>query len=367
MTTADEPKRTVAGFLIAIALGMAFLLVLSEVLLRFAMPDWRDFHSGRFMRKIVVAGHGVVSTGRPGFDGIFAQNNGDFRVRITVNAFGLRNGEPVEAADGRIWIVGDSMAFGWGVEAGERYSSVIESILGAPTYNVASPGTDVCGYQALVARMPDKLKPSAVIVGLILENDIAAYDCRATARRQEAESEGGIDEGIRLDSWLHVKGAMIRYSALYNFITVALKRIDIVRQALTAIGIIREGHAYRRVIGDDALDGAIGRTADELAALRAMIPKDTPFAVFIAPVRFEIKDGDAFYRNLRLKMGEALGARGLAVIDPFEWFVAAGFGPTHFAHDGHWTALGHGVAATAIAEWLANALGPPAKPTPAAQ
>ncbi|MCH8898312.1 MAG: 2-oxo acid dehydrogenase subunit E2, partial [Chloroflexi bacterium] len=63
---------------------------LAEVLLRFAMPDWRDFYSGRFMRKIVVSGHGVVSTGRPRFDGIFAQNNGDFRVRITVNDLAVK-------------------------------------------------------------------------------------------------------------------------------------------------------------------------------------------------------------------------------------------------------------------------------------
>ncbi|MCH9011212.1 MAG: hypothetical protein IIC21_11345, partial [Chloroflexi bacterium] len=38
-------------------------------------------------------------------------------------------------------------------------------------------------------------------------------------------------------------------------------------EALTAIGIIRQGHAYRRVLEDDALDGAVGRTADEIAAL----------------------------------------------------------------------------------------------------
>lgn len=362
MTAPPEPKRTLSGLLIALAVGMAILLVLSEVVLRFAMPDWRDFYSGRFMRQTVVPGHGVLSTGRPGFDGYFAQNNGDFRVRITVNAFGLRNGEPVTAADGRIWIVGDSMAFGWGVEHDERYSSVIERALGAPTYNVASPGADVCGYQALVARMPENLKPRAVIVGLILENDIAPYDCRATARRQEEETSSGIDEGVKLDSWIQVKIAMIRYSALYNFLTVALKRIDIVREALTAIGIIRRGHAYRRAIEDDALDRVIGRTADELAALRAMLPRDTPFAVFITPGRFEIKDGDAFYRRLRLETGEALEARGLAVIDPFEGFVAAGFGPTHFAHDGHWSPLGHRVAGMAIAEWLAGNLRPPAKP-----
>ena len=31
---------------------------------------------------------------------------------------------------------------------------------------------------------------------------------------------------------------------------------------------------------------------------------------------------------------------------------AAGFSAVHFAHDGHWTPLGHELAASAVAEWL---------------
>ena len=145
---------------------------------------------------------------------------------------------------------------------------------------------------------------------------------------------------------------MTRYLALYNFVAVALKRVDVIREALTAIGVIREGHAYRRLIADDKLDVAVKRTGNEMAALRAMLPKDTPFAVLIVPGRFEVKNGDAFYRRLRLQTNAALTSRGIAVIDPFDGFVAAGFGPTHFAHEGHWSALGHRLAGEAAALWL---------------
>ena len=130
------------------------------------------------------------------------------------------------------------------------------------------------------------------------------------------------------------------------------KRVDVVREALTAIGVIREGHAYGRVMADDKIDAGVDKTADELAALRAMLPQGTPFGVLVAPARFEIKDGDAFYRRLRLQTNAALTSRGIAVIDPFDRFVAAGFGPTHFAHDGHWSALGHRLAGEAAALWL---------------
>ena len=343
---------TVKGSAIALLVGIVLAGAAGEGVLRIAMPNWHEFHSGWFMRKTVVPGHGVVITGRPGFDGYFAQNNGDFRVRIAINEFGLRNPDPVAAADGRIWIIGDSMAFGWGVERDEMHSSVIARTLNTPTYNVASPGTDVCGYQALLARMPENVKPRAVIVSLVLENDLHPYDCRAAARQQKDTATTGPAEGVTLNSWISVKVLLTRYSALYNFVAVALKRVDVVREALTAIGVIREGHAYRRVIADDKIDVAVKRTGNEIAALRAMLPKGTPFGVLVAPARFEIKDGDAFYRRLRLQTNAALTSRGIAVIDPFDRFVAAGFGPTHFAHDGHWSALGHRLAGEAAALWL---------------
>ena len=347
-------RPTLRGRLVAVLVGIVLTGVAAEGVLRIAMPQWREFHSGWFIRKTVVPGLGVLNIGEPGFDGHFAQNNGDFRVRITINQFGLRDPEPVAAADGRIWIIGDSMAFGWGVERDQMYSSVIGRALDAPTYNVASPGTNVCGYQALFARMPDTVKPRAVVVGLVLENDVRPYDCRAEARGKERQAASG--NGDAVIDWISVKQSLTRNLALYNFLAVASKRVGVVREALTAFGVIRKGHVYRRQIADEGFDAAVEKTADELAALRAMLPNDTPFAVLIAPARFEIRDGDAFYRRLRRRMTAVLASRGIAVIDPYDRLVAAGFGPTHFAHDGHWSALGHRLAGEAAALWLAPRL-----------
>lgn len=338
---------TVKGRLIALAMGLMLLAVASEIVVRLAMPHWREFFSGWFMHAVQVPDHGTVIAGRPSFDGYFAQNNGDFRVRIRINDFGLRNPEPVDRADGRIWVVGDSMAFGWGVEQDEMYSSVIGKTLGVPTYNVASPGTDVCGYQALIARMPKEAQPKAVVVGLILENDIRVYDCRKEAALMTKSADGatpGSDAGLRR--------FLIKHTALYNFHAVSLKRVAFVRDTLTALGLIAEGHAYRRSLGEAETAGAVERTAAELAVLKAMLPEGIPMAVLIAPARFEIRDGDAYFRGLRQSMAAALTKRGIAMVDPFEDFKRTGFGPTHFAHDGHWSPLGHQLAANAAATWL---------------
>lgn len=353
LDSSDAPKITLVGAFVAIAIGMLFLLVLAEVGLRVAMPEWREFYSGRFMRVLPVANYGQVATGRPGFDGYFAQNNGDFRARISINKFGLRNNEPIESAADRIWVVGDSMTFGWGVEQSERYSSVIAKVSGVATYNVASPGTDVCGYRTLVHRMPQGMKPRAVVVGLILENDISPYDCELKWRTfEETKNDKNKEEVAGPVSSIAVKGFLTQYSSLYNVLTVTLKRVGWLREFFTAIGIIRDINTYA-TIGDGAdIPDAIERTTRELVNLRQQVPANTPFVVLIAPGRFELLNSDASYRRVRLAVAASLAKNGIDSLDPYDAFYRAGLKPTHFAHDGHWTVLGHEIAGEAVARWL---------------
>ena len=352
MTTRANERPTAKGIAIAIAIGCVLMVLAAEAILRVAMPNWREFYSGRFVDFFYVPGHGIMNTGRPGFDGYFSQNNGDFRVRITVNDFGLRNPEPVEAAADRVWFVGDSMTFGWGVERDEIYSTVVGRLLNTPVYNIASPAAEACAYQWLVARMPVRIRPRAVVIGLILENDVKQYDCRKMAAEIDAaRMKPSVEEPSRWGK-RNVKVFLTKNTALYNFFAVSLKRVAFVREFLTAAGLIAESHAYKRKLTEAGLDHAVERTAFEIDVLRSGLPDGIPFAVLIAAGRFEIRDDDPFYRKLRVKMVAALAARGMATIDLFADFRKEGFQSTHFAHDGHWTPLGHEVAASAVAEWL---------------
>ena len=338
-------RLTVKGIAVAFVLGCLLTVLAAEGILRIAMPHWREFYSGWFVRNIRVPDYGAVPTGRPGFDGYFSQNNGDFRVRIRINDFGLRNPDPVDKADGRIWFIGDSMAFGWGVKQTEMYSSVAGRLLGVPTYNIASPGTNVCGYQALLARMPEGAKPRAVVIGLILENDIGDYDCRAAAEKD-------VQIGSMTENVADPKIFLTQNTALYNFFAVSLKRVSFINKSLIALGLIKRPHAYARQTSEVRMTVSVERTAAELEAIRNMLPTGIPFAVLIAPARFEIRDGDPFFRKLRQEMVAALAKRNIPALDPINEFLSAGFKPSHFAHDGHWSPLGHKIAGRTAAEWL---------------
>ena len=346
-----KERPTLLRMAAAFAIGCILLVFAAEGILRIVMPHWQEFYSGHFMRAIQVPDYGTVYTGRPGVDGYFSQNNGDFRVHLKINDFGLRNPDPVDKAEGRVWFIGDSMAFGGGVEQKQMYSSVAGTLIDVPTYNVASPGTNVCGYQALLARTLKHANPRAVIVGLILENDIHDYDCRAEAKKSAAANVP-TNTGFSMRSMIELKASLTRSSALYNFFAVSLKRVAFINEALIRIGLLAKGHAYKPANTKAGFDRVINRTVVELAKVKAQLPDQVPFVVLIAPARFEIRDRDPAFQKVRKGIIGALADRGISVIDPIKEFLDAGFKPTHFAHDGHWSALGHKIAAQAAADWL---------------
>jgi hypothetical protein len=347
----SDQRQTPLGIAVALLFGFVVLIGISEFGARVLFPQWNEFFSGHFMQVTPVPKHVDVLTGRPGFDGYFAQNNGDFRVRIQINDSGLRNIDPIAAADGALWVIGDSMAFGWGVEQSEIYSSVIASVRSTPVYNVASPGSDVCGYQALAGRMPKQVKPKAVILGLILENDVHHYNCKTRASQTKTPESALPNSSLSL---VEVKEMLTNHSALYNFVSSSLKKVGPIVSVLKAIGLIKQEHAYKLTFDEKQLDKLVESTALEIARLKDMFRPDLPFAVLIAPARFEIRDNDPLFRRLREGMVKSLQARDISIIDPIEAFLKAGFQPTHFAHDGHWTPLGHVIAGNAVGKWLAQ-------------
>jgi hypothetical protein len=349
----EEVRVTPLGVAIALVVGLIFLVGLAELGLRIFQPHWRDYDSARFMTPFTQSGRPGMTIGRAGFDGWFAQNNGDFRHSIRINEFGLRSDEPVTAAQRRIWILGDSMTFGWGVEAKDRYGDKLAAALGRPTYNIAAPGADVCGYQTLLARMPKELKPEAVVMGLVLENDaLANYDCSGKAQPAAVSLEAPTNPSPLSLALGWTKGTLTQNSALYNTAVPALKRVRWVNDLFLAAGLIKPEHGYKRFFGDHEVDLVAKSTVSAITRVRDLLPAGVPLIVLVIPARFEIRDNDPIYKALRLAVIEELNKLGIPNVDPFAGFKAAGFAPTHFIHDGHWSPLGHEIAAGALTEWF---------------
>ena len=133
---------------------------------------------------------------------------------------------------------------------------------------------------------------------------------------------------------------------------VGIKRIGLVREILTSLGIIRTLELEKGQFTAPEINASVKSTVSELINLKAMFPKRTPFAVLVAPTRFELKESTDYYTSLRLAVLRELKANNISVIDPYPQFQKAGYSKIHFAHDGHWTVLGHKLAAEEAAKWL---------------
>ena len=96
----------------------------------------------------------------------------DFDVAVEINAQGFRD-RPFEPGTGgpRIVALGDSLTFGWGVEAGQGFTSRLEELLGADVLDLG-----VCGYGTdqellLWEREGRALRPAVVLI-LVCANDL---------------------------------------------------------------------------------------------------------------------------------------------------------------------------------------------------
>jgi len=352
----ESEGRSALGNLVAMLMGLVVALGLAEGAARLLFPRWNEFDSTRFITITAVPGWPDVPIGRPGFDGWFSQNNGDFRSHIHVNAAGLRDDDPIAVADGRLWEVGDSFTFGWGVANDESFGAVAAARLGWPWYSVASPGTDVCGYRTLVARMPKEAKPRAVVLGLTIENDLMEYDCAA---RTAAASVPPVaeEQSFRLPPLIYFKHGLTGLSALYNFVAVSAKQVSSLESLLVGLHLLAPPAVEQRQFPDDRTAAVLDSTVAEIGRLKAELPAGTPFVVLLIPGRRDLMTGDLYYRSLREGLASRLADKAIAVADPYARFLPEGANRIHFAHDGHWSALGHRLAGEVVAQRLAELTG----------
>ena len=82
--------------------------------------------------------------------------------------------------------------------------------------------------------MPENIKPSAAISGLVIENDVDNCDCVISAKMW-------MHKKIKYFSqWneIYMKGLLMKTPALYNFVAIEVKKIEFLSAIFKSHGII---------------------------------------------------------------------------------------------------------------------------------
>lgn len=325
-----------------IVAASGFALFVAEYSVRLAVPKYDPAGHIAFFVDPATG----IQLGKPNSKTRQIKNSGDYDVEVVFNRHGLRDRRDI--ANGKaedLYVVGDSFAFGWGVTQDERFSSMLEKLIGRQVYNISTT-ENLDGYERLLAySVGQGAKIRDVIMAINMIDDVQDYD--AAAKKITMSVVKPVAESHVTISLQAVKQFLLTNSALYFLATSAIGSIDVLRRVLARLGFVK---TLNVVAGGRPGDLAVRSTADRILALS----KKYNLTVLLIPSRGLWVGGNQQAAAVaHAKFFSELRRLDLPVIDLRPVMEATG-NPMgfHFQNDGHWRPRGHELAARVIVDKL---------------
>jgi lysophospholipase L1-like esterase len=297
----------------------------------------------------------------------------DFDVAVHTNALGFRGG-PVSAAKPpgteRILVLGDSFAFGWGVEDAETFSAVLESQLRAAgvhaqVIDAGVPGYSTAQHLIFLRERGFALDPDLILIAEC-GNDIdelAWYSLRpgpdglpvaSSSKRHFINPEGHMEirnEGLvelprlplpdAVADWLYENSFAFRWLRVRVIKAIEALRIRAAAQAALDPG---ELPTTLTAIAPARLDAALSGSAEfRLRYHREMLRAiEREAAQRGIQVRYLLAEPAAVQRS---------DCAAMRCLDPTTLFTRER-NPENYIADGHWSAAGHARVGAELARWL---------------
>lgn len=368
------------------AVGIGFALGALEI-------GVRSLHliADRFWEYDEVLGTRLVA----GREGWWTQEDHEFRIPVRINSLGLRDRErqvdkPMGAR--RVLLIGDSHVEALQVRLDESIGLQLEERLRAEGIADEVISAGVSGYgtasQLLWFRSHGRrFAPDLVVLAFYPGNDVKnnspelekalvpQYDADGALVRVVGESpRGGGGSGIlgRSAAYRYVRKLILtRQPALASLLVrMRLMQPAAIRTAEAFEGVPIDYWVYAEPVPPQ-WERAWNHTERNLDALRIAVEAAGARLMLVVVTARDRLDPEAWQRlreayprlregnwNLEAPSDRILRwcqSRGVACLNLHPIFalaVSAGAGPLHFAHDGHWTAEGHALAAQATAEFI---------------
>jgi hypothetical protein len=315
-------------------------VVLLEIAIRIFLPVYVPSDRVGF----VTLGGAMV--GSPGAAFRLSENAGDYDVEVRFNALGFRDEKSLTTSTDRdLFVVGDSIPFGWGVAARDRFSDRLQAILNRPVFNIAIPTLDLDGYDRLLHYAEaNGASIKNLIISVSMEHNLRIYDTSHAASLPPALLGRTVPQGKLQE----LKQYLLGHSALYVAVTYHVHQTPWLRRIAVRLGLL---------IPDlDVLPDLAGSTeALTTSALRAVqLARGRNAIVLIVPSR-RLWVGKTADRAEAARIHEVfiknLKDARMIVVDLRDRFEQSGNPMSYyFANDPHWNKEGHRLAAEALAE-----------------
>lgn len=387
--------RAIVGVLLSLATLTTLLAVVERVAVALAPLALYDFvPDDRSFGDAYTLGPDDEMIGRPGFRGTMRHPE-FFGIRVDFNDWGLRDGldetAPIAAETDSILVLGDSFAFGTGVELRDTFHERLEERAADITSSslrvtcAAMPGNAQTRELLTLDRWAERTLPDVVVVAFYFGNDFS--DNIGTAFR-EAKASGA------LDTILPPKPARPTGPALPRLLVgasrapfwlggsaVCAQLLPTFEDRLVELGVIERARIPSNRFLDLCLDtrpslerdylrdftlqqfDRLRTRCDELGA--ELVVLSVPSVVQASTRVFEAWSGHqpadrrpfVDRRSFHDAFLAALSSKGLRVVDTLPAIEAAELSGTRCYHrEGHWNAEGHGIAANALVPILREVL-----------
>ena len=291
----------------------------------------------------------------------------DFRFTVESDEHGFRNASPwPERAE--VVVVGDSMAYGWGVNERERWTTLLDEALPASrVITLGMPGSTPQQYARYFEKFGVALRPRIVIFAIFPGNDLV--DAETFDRWVAADSPGNYDVWRFFEGNVPTSAASLfdrsalllslrsmRKSLMYG---LSSKTVTFADGSEMQLAPSIYGKALKSNDPENTgFQSIVKATVDARNRARA---SGSEFVVLLFPVKEsiylpsqEISFAD-LVRPLQDVLQDEAGIPCIDMTGPFREWAAKGK-QLYFQVDGHPNALGNRVVADTVAEYLrANA------------
>ncbi|MDD5557048.1 MAG: SGNH/GDSL hydrolase family protein [bacterium] len=329
----------------AVALGVALAAAAGEAALRLFAP-FPDYSAGT-IRSFPDRYHPLLGyAGIPNLDRLFVLP--DFSHRIVNNSKGFRDRErsPGKGGGRRMVVLGDSTAWGWGVEAAERFSDVMERRLdGWEVINLAHPGYSTDRELLVLETEGLRYRPDLVLL-LFDRNDVVEGN---NARVIDGRQPKPFFEFA--DGRLELRNAPVPFDRAYWAAKTALAaeygdpragRPGFWRRSHLANWIaFRAAHPSRRRREEEPADP---RALEEEMELTKAILRRIDRVCRENGARLVVADLPSHYTPL---LRDFCRREGIPHVD-LAAALSEGLRPVSHRRVGHWTPRGHRLVAAAI-------------------